>query len=215
MSGSKEKTPRKGGNTVGKVIAAVLIALIVYCCIYSLVVKAAKGESLPMPLGFGVGVILTGSMEPTYSANDVIIVTKAKDYSVGDVIVYQTGGTPVVHRLVSIDKDSGVATAQGDANNAPDEPFTISRIKGKVAFSVPYVGAVARFIKTVPGLVMILVFIFTLFYLSVRSKPEKTEEGSPEDKLEREIKELRELLEAKASENEPAETPAPDKTDLT
>lgn len=207
MSGSEEKTPRKGRIRPGKAIAVLLIAIIVYCCIYSLVVKAVKGESLPMPLGFGVGVILTGSMEPAYSANDVIIVTRAKTYSVGEVIVYQTGGTPVVHRLVSIDEKSGIAVAQGDANNAPDEPFTISRIKGKVAFAVPYVGAVARFIKTVPGLVMILVFIFTLFYLSLRSKPEESEKESAEDKLEREIKELRELLEAKAAENKPDETP--------
>lgn len=202
MNGSETKAPKKGRAPVGKVIAFILIALTAYCCIYSLFVKAFRGESLPMPLGFGAGVILTGSMEPTYKVNDLIIAVKAKEYGVGDIVVYQTGGTPVVHRVIEMDKDTGVFVAKGDANNAPDEPVTVSRIKGRVLFAVPFVGAAMRFVKTVPGMIMILVVIFVLLILSLRSREEEKQEEDKTAKLEREILELKKMFEETAKEKD-------------
>ena len=160
MDGSETKTPKKIKMNAGRIIALILAVLVVYCCVYSLVVKAVRNETLPMPLGFGVGVILSGSMEPTYHVNDLIFAVKAKNFKVGDIVVYQTGGTPVVHRVIEADDGSGTVITQGDANNAPDDPVVVSRIKGKVLFAVPFVGAVMRFIKTVPGMIMILIVLF-------------------------------------------------------
>ena len=202
MSKIVRRRPRraKSGKT-GKIIAAIIAALVIYCCVFSLGARMIKGDSMPMPLGFGAGVVLTGSMEPTLSENDLIIAVKAKEYSVGDIIVYQTGGTPVVHRVTEIDREAGVVTAKGDANNTEDPPFTISRIRGKVAFAVPYIGAAARCIKTVPGLIMVLVFIFTLFFLSVRAKGKEGQEDVTESLLEQQIEELKERLEAAAGGN--------------
>ena len=193
MDGSMEKTPGKGRITVRKVISLILIALVVYCCVYSLIVRAAKNDSLPMPLGFGVGVVLTGSMEPTCSVNDLIVAVKAKDYKAGDIVVYQTGGTPVVHRIIEV-SDNGVITTKGDANNAADEPITLSKVKGRVLFSIPYIGAVMTFIKSVPGMIMILIVLFLLLALSVRSREQEQNEDNKRAQLEKELSELRERL---------------------
>ncbi len=198
MDGSETKTPKKVKMNAGRIIALILAVLVVYCCVYSLVVKAVRNETLPMPLGFGVGVILSGSMEPTYHVNDLIFAVKAKNFKVGDIVVYQTGGTPVVHRVIEADDGSGTVITQGDANNAPDDPVVVSRIKGKVLFAVPFVGAVMRFIKTVPGMIMILIVLFILLLLSIRTREEEKTEESKKTEIEKEIAELREKIGAEA-----------------
>ncbi len=173
------------------IVLAVLLAL--YCAVY-LVLTFATGDPLPMPLGFGSAVVLSGSMEPTLSVNDLIFIIRSGEYATGDIVVYSTGGTPVVHRIVSIDAQSGTLVTRGDANNVEDDPVPLARVKGKVAFSVPFIGAVPRFIRTVPGLVMILLVLFTLLFVSVRSKAEESEEEAKQLELSREIERLKKEL---------------------
>ena len=183
MSGSKTDACRKKLKLI-RVLLALLALLIAYCCVYSLAVKVIRSESIPMPLGFGMAVVLTGSMEPTLHENDLVIVTRAKNYAEDDIAVYSTGGTPVIHRIIELDEESGTAVMKGDANNAPDEPITISRIKGRLALRIPAVGTVFRFIKSVPGIIMILILLFTLFYLSVRAREEDSETAEKDEKAE-------------------------------
>ena len=45
--------------------------------------------------------VLTGSMSGTIEPDDLIITRKQSDYMVGDIVMYQTGGTPVTHRIIS------------------------------------------------------------------------------------------------------------------
>lgn len=201
MGLTKRRSRDKKGVSAGKIIAVILVVLVAYCCIFSLVAKMTAGESMPKPLGFGVGVVLTGSMEPTLHENALIIVTGAKSYSVGDIVVYQTGGTPVVHRIIELDEKAGLLVTQGDANNTPDEPITLSKVKGKVAFSIPFIGLIARFIQTTPGLIMVLIVILVLFFLSARTREQEKQEeigSSDTSDIEEEIKELRAMLEKAA-----------------
>ena len=76
------------------------------------------GNAVPMPFGVGASVVLSGSMEPALSVGDLLIFTEEKNYEVGDVVVYQSGRTPVVHRIIALDAET--FTTQGDANNTAD-----------------------------------------------------------------------------------------------
>ncbi len=71
--------------------------------------------------------VLSGSMRPTFSPGDVIVVTpeRARDLRVGQVISYHipVDGRPVVtHRVVRIVEpgDEPIVQTKGDANNAVD-----------------------------------------------------------------------------------------------
>ena len=205
MGLAKRRPREKAGSKAGKAIAVILVVLVAYCCVYSLAARMIAGESIPKPLGFGVGVVLTGSMEPALHENSLIIVTGASNVKVGDVIVYQTGGTPVVHRVIDIDESAGTFTAQGDANNAPDDTVTFSKIKGKVAFAIPYLGLAARFIQTTPGLIMVLIVLFVLFFLSVRTREQEQQEDVGSSDIKAEIEELRAMLEKAAQSSENSE----------
>lgn len=201
---AEKRKPRIGA---GKIIAIALAVLVAYCCIFSLVAKFIKGEAVPMPLGFGAAVVLTGSMEPTLKTNDLVIVARSKSYSVGDIVVFQTSGSATIHRLIEIDEENGVALTKGDANNTEDEPITTSKIRGKLLFRVPFVGFVMQYLKTVPGIIMMLVLLFTLLFLSVRAKDQDKSEEAKKSELERQIEELKKQI-AEAAEAEKAEAEA-------
>ncbi len=148
-------------KSVIRIAILVLLAILVGVSIYSINASMLGGNALPMPFGFGMTVVLSGSMEPELSVDDLLIVTPADTYEVGDVVVYQTQRTAVVHRIVSINGDEIIT--RGDANNTEDDPITFSQIKGKVIFAIPLVGYVVNAIKSPLGtLIIIAVAIFLL-----------------------------------------------------
>lgn len=111
-------------------------------------------------------VVLSGSMEPTLSAGDVVFVYGADPASVeeGDVITYDRGaGRPVTHRVTAVtqteDGDLAFRT-KGDANeDADSDPVPAAALLGRVpTVSVPFAGEVTvhvplmgRFIVLVNG----------------------------------------------------------------
>jgi signal peptidase len=195
-----EQASRKK-TSVFKIICVALALIIALYCLAYLVAIIVTGDPLPMPLGFGSAVVLSGSMEPALSVNDLIFVVRSGEYEVGDIVVYSTGGTPVVHRVVQADMQSGIIITRGDANNTDDDPVSVARIKGKMLFSVPYVGAIPRFIRTVPGLVTVLLVLFALLFVSVRGKAAESEETSKAERLMQEIERLKQELGESENEN--------------
>ncbi|MBO4860223.1 MAG: signal peptidase I [Clostridia bacterium] len=195
-----EQASRKK-TSVFKIICVALALIIALYCLAYLVAIIVTGDPLPMPLGIGSAVVLSGSMEPVLSVNDLIFVVKSGEYDVGDIVVYSTGGTPVVHRVVQADMQSGIIITRGDANNTDDDPISVSRIKGKMLFAIPFVGAIPRFIRTVPGLFIVLLVLFALLFVSVRGKAAESEETSKAERLMQEIERLKQELGESENEN--------------
>ena len=69
-------------------LVLVLLGLLMGLQIYFVNAGRVMGDPLPMPFGYGAAVVLSGSMEPTYSAGDLLIVKKADHYQTGDIVVY-------------------------------------------------------------------------------------------------------------------------------
>ena len=127
--------------------------------------RTLGGNEMPMPFGVGASVILSGSMEPTLRVNDLVFIRRADCYQVGDVVVYQSGNMPVIHRLIALEGD--MALTQGDANNVPDAPVSMTSIKGKLALRIPYAGMAVQAIQTMPGT---LAVIGLAVWLMIRSR---------------------------------------------
>ncbi|MCQ2551260.1 MAG: signal peptidase I [Clostridia bacterium] len=92
------------------------------------------------PLPIGDAVVLSGSMEPTLSVNDIVFFSKMKEYKAGDIVVFRDDGMTSVHRIVKKSKDEIVT--KGDFNNALDPPITADKILGKVILSIPLIGGI-------------------------------------------------------------------------
>lgn len=176
----------------------VLCGLIIGVNVYLANAGKLVGNRLPMPFGYGASVVLSGSMEPELSVGDLIIVAEADSFAEGDVVVFQSGSSLVVHRITQIDGE--MLTTKGDANNTEDDPVNVSTVKGRVIFSVPYVGTAVNFLKTPLGTILVIVLAIAL--LEIPRRREKKKDDEDREKILEEIRRL------KDEANKPADSGA-------
>jgi signal peptidase len=132
-------------------------------------------------------------MKPEFQAGDVVV-TKMIDVDqlvVGDIITFlEPRGSVVTHKIHAIEEIETVKffTTKG-MNDVIDENTIIeTRVIGKYAFAIPYVGNLVMFIKTPVGFLTFIFFpllvLFILYLIDFikaikyknRSKKEKIEE---------------------------------------
>lgn len=172
---------------IARILVIVLMGGILGCQIYLLNAEKLVGDSMPMPFGMGVSVVLSGSMEPRLSIDDLIIVTKQEEYNVGDVVVFQQHGTLIVHEIIEIN-DQEVVT-KGSANNVADDPIGMDSIKGKVISSVPKIGGIVGFFKSPIGIVLVVGAAILLMEMSFRKDKKKDDDQL--DAIKAEIRRLK------------------------
>lgn len=170
-----------------------LLGVVLGVGVYLASARNIAGNPLPMPFGTGAAVVLSGSMEPTLSRGDLIFVRQTDTLKPGDIVVYQSGSSLIVHRLCCV--TGNTAVTQGDANNTPDTPISIQQIKGVVCVSVPYVGTVLEFLKTPVGIAAVLVLSFALVELSFHR--EKQQDVQDVEAVKTEIRRLKDELNQK------------------
>lgn len=172
-------------------VIILLLAAVIGVNFYTAIASNLAGNQVPMPFGVGASVVLSGSMEPTLSVGDLLLLQEQESYNVNDVVVYQSGGVAVVHRVVAIDGETVIT--RGDANNAADDPFPVSAIKGKVVTAIPLVGYVAWALKTPIGILVTIVAAILSMEISYRRDKEKKDEET--EKLKAEIQKLKQEIE--------------------
>lgn len=157
---------KKSKNNKLKITGIFRIVLLIICGailginVYSINANKLVGNHLPMPFGYGMAVVLSGSMEPFLSTDDLIIVKSADSFEKEDIVVYQDENSLVVHRIVEIDGDAVIT--KGDANNATDMPISIFSVKGKVVFSIPFIGKIVNLIKSPIGILLVIILAILL-----------------------------------------------------
>ena len=121
-------------------------------------------EQMPLVLGLGTAVIITGSMEPAILPGDIVVIKEQSDYIVGDIVTYRGNSRPITHRI--IEKTQGMFITQGDANNTDDGKIEQSRIIGQVIIVVPKVGHVILFFQSPLGILILMVGLFVIIEVS-------------------------------------------------
>lgn len=174
-------------KTILRTYLIIFVSLVVGFNLYTWNAQSLMGNALPMPFGYGAAVVLTGSMEPAVSANDLILVAEKPVYAEEEIVVYQSGNILVVHRILDI--TDGMVTTKGDANNAPDVPVELSAVKGKVVGVIPGVGSIVRILKTPTATAIMLVGAVLLLEVSFRKDKAKGDEQL--EKIKEEIRKLK------------------------
>lgn len=176
-----------------RILIFVVISLVIGLTFYTINARRVTGNKLVMPFNKTIAVVLTGSMEPTITVDDLIVIEKTNDYQVDDIVVYQSGNMLVVHRIVFIDGD--LITTCGDANDGTlDKPINVSAINGEVVDIIPFLGLVLKFLKSPIGLMIIISCSVLLLVLSYKKEKKENEENLDSikqeiEKLKKEIKE--------------------------
>lgn len=179
---AKKKSNKK---PILRYILLAVVGIMIGLCVYSQNAKGIVKNEMPMPFGYGMSVVLSGSMEDRLSVDDLVIIKATDDYQVNDIVLYQDGNSLVIHRILAIDGDT--VTTKGDANNAADEPINKSQIKGVLIYDIAGVGAVVHLLKQPISVVIILAAALLLTELSYRKeKDNDTEElDTIKDEIER------------------------------
>lgn len=121
---------------------------------------------------FGIGglqifTVKTDSMKPAFRVGSMVVVRKQQDYKVGDIITFRVPDSKdtTTHRIFEVNSNESekVYKVKGDANPSPDsEPVLHSNTVGRVLFSIPLIGYLVAFTKTLPGLVIFIVIPATI-----------------------------------------------------
>ncbi len=161
MTDSVRSAIRLVGKLLGVLLLlAVLVPFVVY--------------AVPQVVGADHGmVVLSGSMEPTMSPGDAVIVTEVPPERIetGDIITFQRQGsqTPTTHRVIEIDQtENGPAyVTKGDANEDPDAgAVPAGRVIGEVMLVIPWIGYFVQFTNTQLGFLALVLAPFGLLLVS-------------------------------------------------
>ena|GEM_PF-5468295 len=146
----------------GAVIAVLFAALFLnIATIYS--IHAIKGGRI-IEHGWFSAIIGSGSMEPTFSVNDFLLLKAEKTYREGDIVSYLSPrGTLVTHRVIGMSAEDWVV--KGDANNVADDAVPRQRVLGRVLFSVPRIGGIAKGFLSAAGLALSAGIVVLLHFI--------------------------------------------------
>ncbi len=163
--------PIRWHSTVAIMATVLLVAAVAPFAVYAIPQVVGADESY---------VVLSGSMEPTLSPGDVVIVDGSTTIEQGDIITYATGpeAIPTTHRVVSVMAE-GFET-KGDANqNADHGLLTQSSVIGEVTITIPLMGHVILWANTPLGLITLIVLpISALVLLELRSWSNGPDQGA-------------------------------------
>ena len=155
---------------------------------------------VPMMFGIMPYIVVSGSMEPTISTGSIAYINsniKAKEIQVGDVIGFNSDNGQVTHRVVSINSNGSFVT-KGDNNKDNDiKPVQPSKVEGKTVFSIPFIGRLATFVKTGPGICFVCIYIFLNALCIIFDKKIYNDEGK--SRFKEKIKKCDNLDEVKST----------------
>ena len=134
---------------------AIVLLVLVLLNLWFLAGKVILQQELPSIGGYACLIVLSGSMEPTISAGDVIVIQRQNMYAAGEIITFEDDGALTTHRITAVETE-GFGT-QGDANNRPDQRITAPEaVKGRVVAVLPHLGQALLFLRRPEGLAMLL-----------------------------------------------------------
>lgn len=148
-------------------ILMVLVCLILLINVWQLAAQRFLHMDIPSVLGYSYLTVLSGSMEPEFSAGDVLVIHKEEHYAKGDVIAFYEDGMLISHRIIDEGQEGFIT--KGDANNVPDDELVMpEQIAGKMVLSIPGLGKVILFLRTPLGMIL-----FVLLGIAMVMLPER------------------------------------------
>lgn len=145
-----------------KILTVLLNVLLVFLLVIGSVIAFSM---LPLRGNVKILAVTSGSMEKAIHVGSVVIIRPSSSYQVGDIINFVTPDgksdkDTTTHRIYQISNEGGsdTYTTKGDANSSPDmRTISGQAIKGRVIFTLPWVGYGLGYIKTLPGLILIII----------------------------------------------------------
>ena len=132
--------------------------------IFCLIFAVLSLPNLNFPGGVRAFTVTSGSMAPSLSTGEVVIIKPFDQYQVGDIIIFypfvDNQEKTITHRIYGLKETNGkeLYITKGDASNLFDAQLVAPEaVLGKVVFSVPHLGGFINFVKP-KKLLRVLIF---------------------------------------------------------
>lgn len=175
-----------------KILKYIILNILIILFVINLILSFEEDTHI---LGMYMFNIVSGSMEPTLSKDDVVIVRKCDPLTlkIGDIITFNQDDKTISHRIkeiITYDKNNIKYITKGDNNDMADQDMVeIEQIYGKVCFKVKKIGKIIGYIQNSRGLINIAFFIVIIFVLVSLKDKQKYERKMKRKKYE--IKKMR------------------------
>lgn len=156
-------------NITSVVLCLILVPIILINL--TLIFKGFSGnDELPDVMGYRPAIVLSGSMEPTFNAGDVIFIKNVEDPTAlqkDDIICYLVSGKATTHRIIQVaEKDGETAyITKGDYNNVEDRLAVMpDQIQGiYTGARIAHLGDILMFMQSTQGILLCLGVPFGLY----------------------------------------------------
>lgn len=154
-------------NVLCWLIIIILVSIVVF-----VLISRVKGEP-PVLFGYSIYRVSSPSMSPELLEGDVIldeVVKDPKTLKVGDNITYmgsgETAGKLITHKIIvapMYEDGKLMLQTQGIANEVPDKPISVDRIKGKMVCKLTFLNAVYDVFISPWGLIILIALVILIF----------------------------------------------------
>ena len=111
---------------------------------------------------YSILVVLTGSMEPTIKAGEMILIKEKDQYQVGDIVTYiDEDAYFITHRITQINGEECIT--QGDNNNLEDSKFNTKNIQGAVVSHSKVIGFFILYLLKPLAIIYLGSLLFVIF----------------------------------------------------
>ncbi|SDI50594.1 signal peptidase I [Alteribacillus bidgolensis] len=162
----------------------VVLFVLFLAAVFLIVQGRMNPDQVPSLFGYHPLTVLSNSMEPEFSAGDMVIAKQVNPETIetGDVITYYDEESQIItHRVIETTTESGEAVfqTQGDNNNVEDDYVVAAdQVIGTVNFSLPYGGYVAEFLRSPLGMVLFIIIpVCTFVGITIYERLGKDEES--------------------------------------
>ena len=123
------------------------------------VIAALVPVTVPRFFGYEIVNVISGSMEPEIPVGSIVYVKQIDPVGIeeGEIILYASEGSEILHRVVSNHQVEGYLVTKGDANEQEDiKEVQYATVRGRVEKHYPVIGQLMMILSNTLGKVLLL-----------------------------------------------------------
>lgn len=174
------------------VLLYIILIPIILFSLFLIILELGNSGEIPSFLNMEMYTVISDSMEPRLSKNDIIIVKKGypnDKFKVGNIITYKRkDGEIITHRIKEIISSNlqNAYITQGDNNETPDEDVvTYEMIIGKVIYTMPNFGNILKLLKNKVFFTLCIIVLVLIILYDRKQKQKKIQRKLIREKYEK------------------------------
>ncbi len=189
---SKKIEKRQKIKRFSIIILYIILIPIILFSLSLIILELGNSNEIPSFLNIEVYTVISESMEPRLSKNDIVVVKKGYSndrFKVGNIITFKKdNGEIITHRIkkIIISDNQNAYITQGDNNEKQDEEIvTYDKIIGKVIYTMPDLGNFTKLLRNKLFFSFCIIILVLIIIYDKKQKDKKIQRKIEREKYEK------------------------------